>query len=50
MSVDGLASPGQKLRIILDELHDEYVATYNKLVEIMSERCKITVLEKNRYT
>jgi len=46
MSVDGLASARQKLPIILDELHDELVTLYNKLFEIMSERCNITVLKK----
>lgn len=50
MSVEELTSAGQKPRIILDNLHDEYPETsYDKLFEIMSELCEITVLKKNRY-
>ena len=36
----------QKPRIMLDNLHDEALSSHDKLVEILSEHCEITVLGK----
>lgn len=36
----------QKLRLLLDKLHGEDTDIHDKLIEFLSERCKVTVLKK----
>ncbi len=46
MSDEEPGSAGDKLRLMLDKLHGEELDTYSNLIEFMSERCQVTVLNK----
>ncbi|HEY55217.1 MAG TPA: hypothetical protein G4N91_02920 [Dehalococcoidia bacterium] len=37
---------GQKLRLLLDKLHGEDHEFYGKLIQLLTERCQVTILEK----
>lgn len=46
MSDEKLASAGQKLKLLLDNLHGEDHLTYDKFIKLLSERCQVTILKK----